>query len=33
MKNNDNVKRIFDKQTKTWFEVTPEQYQEFGASI
>lgn len=27
--NENNVKRIFDKQTKTWFEVTPEQYQEF----
>ena len=22
-------KRIYDKQTKTWFEVTPEQYKEF----
>ena len=25
----NNVKRIYDKQTKTWFEVTPEQYKEF----
>ena len=30
MKNNENsVKRIYDKQTKTWFEVSPEQYEEF----
>ena len=29
MKTNVNVKRIYDKQTKTWFEVTPEQYAEF----
>ena len=27
--NENNVKRIYDKQTKTWFEVTPEQYKEF----
>ena len=29
MKTNVNVKRIYDKQTKTWFEVTPEHYAEF----
>ncbi len=30
MKKNENiVKRIYDKQTKTWFEVSPEQYEEF----
>lgn len=30
MKTNDNnAKRIYDKQTRTWFEVTPEHYQEF----
>lgn len=29
MKTNVNGKRIYDKQTKTWFEVTPEQYAEF----
>ena len=30
MQNNVNQsKRIYDKQTKTWFEVTPEQYKEF----
>lgn len=30
MKNNENnVKRIYEKQTKTWFEVSPEQYEEF----
>lgn len=30
MKNNENnVKRIYDKQTKIWFEVSPEQYEEF----
>ena len=32
MKNFDNQsksKRIYDKQTKKWFEVTPEQYKEF----
>ena len=30
MKNNENsVKRIYDKQTKTWFEVSPEQNEEF----
>ena len=28
-KNENNVKRIYDKQTKTWFEVSPEQYEEF----
>ena len=28
MKNNHTT-RIYDKQTKTWFEVTPEQYEEF----
>lgn len=28
-KNTNNVKRIYDKQTKTWFEVAPEQYEEF----
>ena len=28
-KNENNVKRIYDKQTKTWFEVSPEQYKEF----
>ena len=27
--NENNVKRIYDKQTKTWFEVSPEQYSEF----
>ncbi len=27
--NENNVKRIYDKQTKTWFEVSPEQYAEF----
>ena len=27
--NENNVKRIYDKQTKTWFEVSPEQYDEF----
>lgn len=27
--NENNVKRIFDKQPKQWFEVTPEQYEEF----
>ena len=29
MKTNVNGKRIYDKQTKTWFEVTPEHYAEF----
>lgn len=32
MQNNENQSksyRIYDKQTKTWFEVTPEQYAEF----
>lgn len=30
MKNNENkVKRIFDKQTKSWFEVSPEEYKNF----
>ena len=30
MKKNENiVKRIYDKQTKTWFEVSTEQYEEF----
>lgn len=30
MKNNvNNVKRIFDKQTKSWFEVSPEEYKKF----
>ena len=29
MKKNVNSKRIYDKHTKTWFEVTPEQYAEF----
>lgn len=28
-KNENNVKRIYDKQTKAWFEVSPEQYKEF----
>ena len=28
MKTNDN-NRIFDKQTKTWFEVTPEEYKRY----
>ena len=28
-KNENNVKRIYDKQTKTWFEVSPEPYEEF----
>ena len=28
MKSNDN-NRIFDKQTKTWFEVTPEEYERY----
>ena len=28
-KNENNVKRIYDRQTKTWFEVSPEQYEEF----
>ena len=28
-KNENNVKRIYDKQTKTWFEVSSEQYEEF----
>lgn len=27
--NANNVKRIFDKQTKSWFEVPSEQYEEF----
>ena len=27
--NENNVKRIYDKQTNTWFEVSPEQYDEF----
>ena len=30
MKSNDN-KRIFDKQTGTWFEVSPEEYKEYDA--
>lgn len=29
MKTSVNGKRIYDKQTKTWYEVTPEQYAEF----
>ena len=29
MKTNVNGKRIYDKQTKTWFEVIPEHYAEF----
>lgn len=29
MKTNNNVKRIYDKQTRSWYEVTPEQYKEF----
>ena len=28
MKKNDN-KRIYDKQSKTWFEVSPEEYKQF----
>ena len=28
-KNETDVKRIYDNQTKTWFEVSPEQYEEF----
>lgn len=28
-KNENNVKRIYDKQAQTWFEVNPEQYEEF----
>lgn len=28
-KNENNVKRIYDKWTQTWFEVGPEQYEEF----
>ena len=28
-KNENNVKRIYDKQAQTWFEVSPEQYEEF----
>lgn len=28
-KNENNVKRIYDKQTQTWFELSPEQYEEF----
>jgi DNA-directed RNA polymerase specialized sigma24 family protein len=28
-KNENNVKRIYDKLTKTWFEVSPEQYEKF----
>lgn len=28
-KNENSTKRIYDKQTKTWFEVSPEQYEEF----
>lgn len=28
-KNENNVKRIYNKQTKAWFEVSPEQYEEF----
>ena len=27
--NHSKAKRIYDKQTKKWFEVTPEQYKEF----
>ena len=27
--NQSKAKRIYDKQTKKWFEVTPEQYKEF----
>ncbi|MBQ3427279.1 MAG: bacterio-opsin activator [Clostridia bacterium] len=27
--NENNAKRIFDKQTKSWFEVTSEQYRDF----
>ena len=26
---NSQAKRIYDKPSKTWFEVTPEQYAEF----
>lgn len=29
MNTKDNKKRIYDKITKTWFEVTPEQYADF----
>ena len=32
-KNENNVKRIYDKQTKTWFEVSPEQYEEFDRCV
>ena len=28
-KNENNVKRIYDKQTQAWFEISPEQYEEF----
>lgn len=29
MNNKEKASRIYDKQTRTWFEVTPEQFEEY----